>query len=508
MADKLYIYPVNETYVQLDGDRNVLLDIYNYMTFDAPDAEWSYAYQNKMWDGKVRLLDNNTFKIYKGLVHYIETFALQQQWEVEKDPALFVDNGPFDAVAYMTSLKLQLKGGALPHDFQYLAVQKAIDDDRHTFESATGSGKSLMIYCLARYYMKKFDLNKKILVTEPTKGLVQQMLTDWQSYAPHFPIEKLTHQIYDGAGHNTNKPIVLSTWQAMMDEKEGYIKQFGAIIVDECHGAQAPELKGILERSPDCKYRFGFTGTLDETETNRLVIEGLTGPALVISRTFELIERGILPELRIKSLITKYPESVCKENHKRMTAPDKKERMKSFSKEKDFIVNYAPRNQYIANLVASIKDKENILILTEYHDKKPHCDIIKRFIEATCPHKKIVLVTGDTDEDPQELREFVDGNDDVVIIATFGKFATGRSINNIQHIIFATYGKGMIKVLQSLGRGLRKDGKEDKVTAYDIVDDLSYKNHKNYLLKHALERIRIYVKQQLKYKIITVQLTD
>lgn len=485
-ANTLYIYPVNETHIQLDGDQGMLMDIHEYMSFEVPGAQWTTAYINKMWDGKIRLLDGRSFKIYKGLLPYLEILAEAREWNVDKDPTLIVSNEKFDAKTFCDSLNLT----KVPHDFQYEAIQRAVDENRATFISPTSSGKSLIIYCLARYYLKRmFDDGKKILVTEPTTRLVKQMLVEWQAYCPSFPIDKLVHQIYDGATKETNKPIIISTWQALYEQKAPYFKQYGVIMVDEAHGIKANEMKGLLEKSVSCKYRFGFTGTLDELECNRLVIEGLTGPAIQVAKTKELMKRGIISELTVHCMILKYPDYIREQNKKL-----------KWQGEVDFIVNCRARNDFIANLVAACKPGDNTLILTEYHDKKKHCDILKEVIQRKCPNKKIIIVHGKTKEDSEEVRKYMENNTDVVLIATFGVFSTGVSINNIQNLIFATFSKSVIKVLQSLGRGLRLDGKTNTIQAFDIVDDFGNKGLRNHLIKHFFERIKIYLKEGFVYK--------
>lgn len=487
MADNtLYIYPVNETHIQLDGDHGMLMDLHEYFTYEVPGAQWTFAYIEKLWDGKIRLLDGRSFKIYKGLMPYVEMFAQAKNWTINKDPRLEIRNEKFDAKTFCDSLNLT----KVPYDFQYEAIQRAVDENRATFISPTSSGKSLIIYCLARYYLKNmFDQNLKILVTEPTTRLVKQMLTEWKDYCPDFPIEKLVHQIYDGETKETIKPIVISTWQALYEQKAPFFKKYGVIMVDEAHGIKANEMKGLLERSFDCKYRFGFTGTLDELECNRLVIEGLTGPAIQVAKTKELMERGIVSQLTVQCMIVKYPDHVRDQN-KKMKWHD----------EVDFIVNSQARNNFIANLVMACKPKDNILILTEYHDKKKHCDILKEVIARKCPNKKIVIVHGKTKEDSEAVRRYMENNTDVVLIATFGVFSTGVSINNIQNLIFATFSKSTIKVLQSIGRGLRLDGKANTIQAFDIVDDFGYKGLRNHLVKHFFERIKIYLKEGFIYK--------
>ena len=493
-VDTLYIYPVDETYIQLDGDRGLLMDAYDYFSFDVPNAKWTYKFQNKLWDGKVHLLNNITCRIYKGLLPYIEDFAKERDWKIVKDESLFISHAePFNTNDFCKTLNLT----KVPHDFQYEAVQHAVDNERACFESPTSSGKSLIIYCLVIFFLKKFNLKRKILVTEPTSALVEQMLADWKTYSPNFPIEKFVHQIFDGAEKITNKPVIISTWQALQEQPARYMSQFGAIMVDEAHGAKAPELKHILENATDCKYKYGFTGTLDNTESNRLVIEGLTGKAIKMTTTKELMDRGIISELTLQCMILKYSDTVRKQNIKF-----------EWQNETDFIVHHKGRNKFIANLVGALKPKDNILILTEFHDKKKHCDILAEAIKKTCPNKRIIIVHGKTNEDAEELRNLVENNEDIVIIATFGVFSTGRSINNIQHLIFATFSKSHIKVLQSIGRGLRLDGKTNTVYAYDLVDDFGYNGTQNHLVRHFFERIKIYLTEKFKYKIYNINILE
>ena len=487
----LYIYPVNETHVCLDGDRGMLMDLHEYMSYEVPGAQWTNAYKMKMWDGKQRLLNSTNFRIYKGLLQYVEMFARSREWDIEKDPALDVTPEPFNAKEFCDSLKLT----KTPYDFQYEAIQRAVDENRATFISPTSSGKSLIIYCLVRYYLKKFNLEKKILITEPTTRLVKQMMTEWQAYSPEFPIEKLTHLIYDGATKETNKPVIISTWQALTTISRDYLNQFDCIMADECHGAKAQELKSIFEKSTLCKHRFGFTGTLDETECHRLVIEGLTGPAITVAKTKELMDRGIVSELAIKCMILSYDEEI-------------RAKCKSFKwqDEVDFIVHNEKRNKFIANLVSAMKPEDNTLILTEYHEKKAHCDLLKEAILKVLPNKKVIIVHGKTKEDSEQVRRYMEENTGVILIATFGVFSTGVSINNIQNILFATFSKSIIRVLQSLGRGLRLDGKTNILNAFDIVDDLTYKGKRNHLVKHFMERIRIYLKEGHTYKTYTINI--
>ena len=116
--------------------------------------------------------------------------------------------------------------------------------------------------------------------------------------------------------------------------------------------------------------------------------------------------------------------------------------------------------------------------------------------------RKLFYVSGETDVDTREqVRSITEKEKNAVVVASLGTFSTGINIRNLHNIIFASPSKSQIRVLQSIGRGLRKsdDGRNTKV--FDIADDLQYKSQKNYTLNHAAERIKIYSKEKFNYKL-------
>ena len=478
----LYIYAVDETWIQLDSDNaGTLQEISEFFTFEVPGAKFTPAYKNKMWDGRIRLV-NMTGRIYKGLLPYIEDYCKERGYSIVKDEKLKPIEYIFNIDEFIKSLNLIHEA----YDFQSFALKEAIERNRCTLLSPTSSGKSLIIYCLVRFFMTR--VKKKILICEPTVVLVNQMLTEFKLYAPDFPIADHIHKIYDGASKITDKKIVISTWQAVYEQKKEYFDLYDVIIVDETHTAKADSIKGMFEKAINVIHRFGLTGTLNDTKVHRLVIEGLTGPAIQVAKTKELMDRKIISELIIKCIILKYT-SLVRIANKKMAYED----------EVDFIVNYQPRNEFIAKLASAVPNNENVLILTDYHDKKPHIDLIKKELEKIT-NKEILIVTGFTDADEKErIRLYMNDHDGVILLAT-SVFFTGVSINNIQHLIFGTNSKSVIKLLQSIGRGLRRDGKKNKVNAYDIVDDFGFGNKKNYLTQHFLQRIRIYISEKFSWK--------
>ena len=121
--------------------------------------------------------------------------------------------------------------------------------------------------------------------------------------------------------------------------------------------------------------------------------------------------------------------------------------------------------------------------------------------------RRLFYVSGETDVDTrEEIRAITEMENDAIIVASMGTFSTGINIKRLHNIIFASPSKSQIRVLQSIGRGLRKsaDGKNTKV--YDIADDLHWKSRKNYTLQHAAERIKIYAKEHFDYKLFDINI--
>jgi len=218
------------------------------------------------------------------------------------------------------------------------------------------------------------------------------------------------------------------------------------------------------------------------------VLEGLFGPVYKVITTKELMQDNKLSQLEIDVILLKY-----KEEFRRQVSQGK------YQDEIDFIVRYEPRNNFIANL--ALDQKGNTLILFNFVEKhgKPLHDLLVSKINKD---RKLFYVSGETDVDTREsVRSITEKEKDAIVVASLGTFSTGINIRNLHNIIFASPSKSQIRVLQSIGRGLRKsdDGRNTKV--FDIADDLQYKSKKNYTLDHAAERIKIYSKEKFNYKL-------
>jgi superfamily II DNA or RNA helicase len=276
-----------------------------------------------------------------------------------------------------------------------------------------------------------------------------------------------------------------------------WFENYGMVIGDEAHNFKAKSLTAILEKCVNAEYRMGTTGTLDGTQTHQLVLEGLFGPVHRVTSTKKLIDQKALSELQIDVLLLKYSDEICREVVK-----------KDYQAEMDYIVKYEPRNNFITNLAMDLDG--NTLVLFQYVDKhgKPlHSLLQEKFDKLPRNTRRLFYVSGETDVDTREkVREITEQSSNAIIVASMGTFSTGINIRNLHNIIFASPSKSQIRVLQSIGRGLRKseDGRPTKV--FDIADDLHWKSKKNYTLQHAAERIKIYAKEKFTYKVFDVKI--
>ena len=446
--------------------------------------------RNRMWDGRIRLFSPGTGKIYYGLLPYVQKFLKEQGYEIEYEGDFGVKK--LDKKVTERFVRSIEKGKFRARDYQIDAVHSVLESGRGLILSPTGSGKSFIIYSLVRYYIQKFT-DKKILIVVPTTSLVEQMYSDFADYG-WFPDEHC-HRLYAGKDKNTSREVTISTWQSIYKLDKRYFSQFGAVFVDEAHLAKAKSLTGIMTKLHDCKYRIGLTGTLDGTEIHRLVLEGLFTVHEQVTTTSELIERKELSNLHIRCLVLEH----TKQNRMLMKG-------KTYQQEMEYLSTHLKRNLFIKNLTCSLEG--NSLVLAQYIEKQlvPLCSMI---VDNCGEERNIYLIYGATPTDDREkVRELVEKNDNCVIVASYGTFSTGVNIKRIHNIIFASPYKSQIKVLQSIGRGLRLAGDKEQLNIFDLSDDLSYNNKSNYTLNHFSERINIYNEQGFDYDIVPVKLKD
>ena len=480
--DSIRVRRYNSVYIQVDAEKSTCRELSDYFTFDVPGASFMPAYRNRYWDGKIRLFNINTKLIYSGLIHHIKLFTEQRDYDLFLEDNL--DSVHDISIPQLESFTKDYK--IKPYDYQLGAFAHALRTERALILSPTASGKSLIIFMLCDY------LKGRKLIIVPTTSLVFQLDKDFESYYTNRTYS--THLIMSGQDKNADADIFISTWQSIYKQPKKWFDQFDVVIGDEAHLFKANSLTKIMTKLEKCDYRYGFTGTLDGTQTHRLVLEGLFGSVMKATSTKELIDTDRIADLRIKALVLKYPENV----RKMMTK-------QKYDIEMKFIASWEPRNNFIKNL--AISRKGNTLLLFQYVEK--HGKVLYDLINSAVSNRKVFFIHGGVDvEERENAREITEKENDAIIIASYGTFSTGINIRNLHNIIFASPSKSRIRNLQSIGRGLRKGDKKNKATLYDIADDLSYKSWNNFTLKHFAIRVKMYNEEEFDYKIYNIRLKD
>ena len=400
-----------------------------------------------------------------------------------------------DIVKFLQDLKISIGDKEImPHEHQFRAIHHAINRQRSLLLSPTGSGKSLIIYVLIRYYLSKLPDDKKILIIVPTTGLVTQMMSDFEDYSglSKWNAKRNCHTVYSGKAKTSTKRVIISTWQSLYKLPQSEFDGFGAVIGDECHLFKAKSLTGLLTKLTNAEYRVGTTGTLDGTETHKLVIEGLFGSTKKIITTHQLIEKNLLSDIKINCLVLEHPKEIREQT-----------RGNKYQEEMDFLTRDSERNKFICNLVSNLPG--NTLILFNYVEKhgKPLYDAISQ------QDKPCHLIYGGTDVSLREdIRKLMERETNTNLIASYGTCSTGINIRNINNIVFASPSKSVVRVLQSIGRGLRKAESKEGLKVYDIADDLKYKSFVNHTYKHMTSRLKIYKNENFDHKVLKIKLGD
>lgn len=481
--DKVVVKKVNEVYNKIICPPSIAYELRSKFTFKAHNYKFHPLYKARKWNGDISLYNMRDNTLYAGLLHYVEDFCEKNQYELEiRDNLELQDEfSVYEAKKFIETLNIPLE----EREYQVESFVDCVRHKRTLFVSPTGSGKSLIIYLLVRWY------NSKTLIIVDSLNLLNQMYSDFAKYG--FDSEKNIHMIYSGEKKTSEKPVIITTWQSAAKQPKEWFDQFDIVIGDEAHRYKATSLKKIMESLTNCKYRFGLTGSLDGSQVNQLTLEGLFGPYKRRKTTKDLIDEGYLSDVEIKILMLKYSDVERKVHSK-----------DSYQDELDFLYSHDKRNRFIENLALSLKGNTLLLFQRiESHGVPLYDSLLSRTNGIP-----IYYVSGKTDmDDREEIRKIVNTHENSITVASVGTFATGIDIPNINSIIMSSPTKSAIRIIQSIGRGLRKTDIKTKCTVFDIADNLQWKRKLNYTLKHHVERLKIYINEQHKYTIYQVDIS-
>ena len=490
---------IDEVRYYVKTEKGLKQELRDYFSFMVPGAQYMPMFKRRLWDGKIRLYDILSSTLPRGLKTYLEKFCSDRGYSLNikesKNPLCITEE---QLANFYESLKVSVrKKPVVMHKHQQQAILHALNNHRSVIISPTGSGKSLIIYVLVRYLQKVLNTDRKILILVPTVGLVNQMEADFFDYSSQdksWSCKRYIHKISAGQEKDTDKQIVISTWQSIYKLPKTWFDQYDAIFFDECHQAKAESINFIGQKLSKAWFRVGTTGTLQQTQAHRLSIEGILGPAIQFIHTKNLMSKGLLAKLGIDCIILKY-----KEEDKQTVKKQK------YAEEIKWVVTNEKRNQFIKEL--ALKTKGNTLILFNYVEI--HGRPLASLIETEAGNRKVYFISGKTEAEAREyIRRVIDKERDAILVASFGTTSAGINIVNLDNIIFASPTKSVIRLLQSIGRGLRVSEKKKTLKVFDIVDDLSWKSHKNHVLKHFEERVKIYKREKFDYKMYSMSFDD
>jgi superfamily II DNA or RNA helicase len=378
----------------------------------------------------------------------------------------------FNFDEYPLNLKLR--------DYQKNIVDKCLDHGRGTVILATAGGKTLV---MASLLSKIFTLNAsfKACLIVPNRSLVEQTYTDFIEYGVPFTASKWTGD--DSLNVSSNVIICNTSIMQSKNSNLEWLKEIDVLLVDECHHIKkSNEITKIIETC-ETKHRFGFTGTLPEDKIDEWTIIGKIGPIIFQKRSYELREgKHVVPavaqiiELNYKSKpVRDFTSSLSSENYRN---------------EIDFLKMSSFRNEVIQKL--SNNSSNNVLILVDYID---HGEAIFNKLKHNLKNKEVFYIKGDVEiADRERIRKIMEYKENVICVAISKIFSTGINIKNLHYIIFAGGGKSKIKVLQSIGRGLRLHSSKSTLYIIDIADQLYYG------IQHQNKRREFYDQEKISHQ--------
>lgn len=374
-------------------------------------------------------------------------------------------------------------------EHQVNAINAIADHGNGMLIAGTGAGKTLITAVLCDLYQTVCAL--KIVVIVPNIDLIDQTALELRAF-------DLNVGTYSGSGKSLVEPIIVSTWQSLQNHPM-IMSQFQAVLVDECHGVTGKVLQDLLNTSgAHIPVRIGMTGTLPKEPSDAMAIKVCLGEVLYEVKAHELIEKGWLAGLAIKMycLMENFTDKWIKFQTEH---PKEAEKMT----EKEFVDGLIPdyeaegtylkkrnlRTVFIADFIENIRaqEKGNTFVLVK---SIQFGKALSKLIDNS------VFVFGqDKTAVRKEIYGLFDKHDNLVVISTFQLASTGLNIKRIFNLVFIDAGKSFTKIIQAIGRGLRKARDKDFVNVFDFYSNLKFAK------RHASQRKSFYKEQKYNHTV-------
>jgi superfamily II DNA or RNA helicase len=489
MDETIILSKLNEVLFSVKCNQSQMMELRTFFSCHVPNYRWNPKFRAKIWDGKISFFDARRMTFPIGLLSEFMTFTekFNYKYKFDFDASQLYNTIDDDDLIQLYNLLFDNNKDYYPRDYQQDAIKKMLVRKRGTIESATGSGKSLVIYVITKFLQL---MGKKVLIIVPTVSLVEQMFSDFQSYG-WLDAGVYCTKLYAKPGREKNinfdKPVLISTWQSLYKKDTSFFEKYSCVFGDEAHQAKSLSIKTILEKCTNADYRFGTTGTLQSEEADVKTIYGYLGPKIYELKSKELIDKGILSKIIIANLLLKYPEEMVK-----------RIRQRDYAGEVEEILTYKPRYKAIDFIINNTVPEHNTLLLCH---RIEHLKKTVEYVKEKFPKRIVYTIYGAIDaEERERIRKLMEQQSGVVLCATYKTMGTGVNITKIHQIIFFSSYKSKITVLQSIGRGLRLNETKSKLILWDVVDNATWTKRtgnigKNYIYEHWEERMKYYKQQ-------------
>ncbi|CAB4159518.1 SSL2 DNA or RNA helicases of superfamily II [uncultured Caudovirales phage] len=482
-------------------------------------AAFNVLVDRGIWDGFDSFITKNN-EIAVGLWKEIHNFCEKYEYDFEIEGDELFINKNLDKSRYFKYVEELLDGivdekgdPIVPRDYQIEGAYRAIKYRFCTQELATSAGKTLIFFIYNSFLRDggKINKDKKSLIIVPNISLVGQTVEKFVMYAqpgkewnvcPIGGKDKFSQEKFDKAD------IVISTYQSLQNLPFEFFQKFSVVQVDEVHKSKGDTIRDILLACKNWEYRLGLSGTvkLEEQYSDFFRVQESVGPLVMVLSAKHLIDHGYSPNIEIKILELAYDEKDeriqkyfhLKEHGKSMYNSAKDFGRDMLSIEKGILFESKERLDFINDLVKKF-EKNSLILFSDV--KNGYGKLIQSKILEWNPNT--FYIDGEVDSsDRDKFKEILESQDGVVIVASFGTFATGIDSKNLHHIILAESTKAEITLRQAIGRGMRKLAEKSKVIVWDLVDQLD-----GYSVRHSKIREEIYKEQKFEVSKSKVDLT-
>lgn len=455
-------------------DLSYLRGLKAYFTEMVEGHWWTPQFRSGRWSGEICLFDGRSKTLPYGLLPEVIKFHKKEfpDYKLKISDAvkrLFKTDG----------FELEFNLNLPPYPYQEESVREILRYNKGIIRVATAGGKSL-IFAYILDILKQARKVEKQLIIVPSIILITQLYKDLISYN----IESKRIGRWGGGYSECDREITIATWQTLQNNLKD-LKIYDSVIVDEVHLAKAKVLKAVLSSCTEAFFRFGFSGTLSENRLEQLTMMSYLGPVIAEYSASYLAEEGYISKCTVHMVGLSY---------------DKKykgiyEELKTATFKDDF------RLSTIADVINS--SEQNFLILVSRVQKEG--EFLGEYLSSTLKDRTVIFLSGKTPpSEREEWRLKMAKEKKIVLIATYQIFQLGVNIPPLKYVIFASPVKSKIRVLQSIGRALRKHVSKELTGAHiiDLWDQVKI------LERHGEIRGRFYTKEGFTIKEYSINSQD